>query len=611
MTFHDMIYPTSKYAYFASIAMLFVLALPVRGQAQIASAPTAGPGSVFPRLNILTMLEPQHKMEFDLLVQSLIAIENMSPEDPRSFFAIAGIHGLPYEAYNSSTAPDFNWTPELAQPQWGGYCHHGDVLFPTWHRAYMLQIENSIREQAASIARKYKDDNLKKDYLEAANRLRFPFWDWAAEVTATEGIPDVFTNKTLTVNMPPYNLPAPVANPMRAFSFTKSVGTPFGAGDQYNPQNGALYTVPPGYIYMAPGFSTVRQPVSGYATNDTMLNESVKISAATTFIPGLYDMFQVPDFRVFSNHYATAPIKGYQNATQFLYYASLEGLHDSIHRAVGGLGGHMRFNTMAGFDPIFFFHHSNVDRIFALWQHMYPEQWIEASTAIQGTFTVPAGSTIDENTALTPFYSPSGSYYVSTDLRDVTQLGYTYPELIDADTNGIDSTEFRKKMLEYYRPNKEDTFTTRWYLGFKDVTAKQLPGAFSIHVFINPDDIPTTDTPLQNNENYCGSADFSSGKTTEVQKFDGQVSLTNCFANLYLTKYPVIGNPSTTNITDALATLAGYPLLYSDLYYVIEGFDGSDFSEYVTMPENTIFYVYEQGGEMYRGSVPDRPNVIG
>ena len=73
----------------------------------------------------------------------------------------------------------------------------------------------------------------------------------------------------------------------------------------------------------------------------------------------------------------------------------------------------------------------------------------------------------------------------------------------------------------------------------------------------------------------------------------------------------MIGNPSTANITEALETLAGYPVLYSNLYYVIEGFDGSDFSEYVTMPDNTIFYVYEQDGDTYRSSVPKTPNIIG
>lgn len=598
--------------YYPCILLYIVLVsgMPVLGQPQSVSA-SPGDETVFPRLNILTMLEPQHKMEFDLLVQSLTAIQNMSPEDPMSFFAIGGIHGMPYEPYNGSTVPDFEWTPELPQPQWGGYCHHGDVLFPTWHRAYMLQIENSIREKATTIAGTYKDENVKKAYMEAANRLRFPFWDWAADVTATEGIPKVFVNRTLMVNTPPFNLPTPLVNPLRGFSFTKTVGTPFGAGDQYNPQNGALYTVPPGYIYMTPGYSTVRQPVGGFATNETMLDESVKISAATTFIPGLYEMFQVPDYRVFSNHYAAAPVNGYQNATQFLYYASLEGLHDSIHRAVGGLGGHMRFNTMAGFDPIFFFHHSNVDRIFALWQRMHPDQWIEPSVGIQGTFTIPAGATVDENTPLTPFYSASGDYFVSTELRDVAQLGYTYPDLIEADLAGLDSAEFQKQVLKYYKPNKEDSFTTLWYLGLKDVTAKQLPGAFSIHVFINPDEPPTVSTSLKNNPNYCGSADFSSGKTTAIQKFDSQVSLTKCFESLYLTDHPVIGNPSTANITEALETLAGYPVLYSNLYYVIEGFDGSDFSEYVTMPDNTIFYVYEQDGDTYRSSVPKTPNIIG
>jgi tyrosinase len=549
-------------------------------------------------------------MELDLLVQALTAIENMSPDDPKSYYAIAGIHGMPYEPYNGSTVPDFQWAPELAAPQWGGYCHHGDVLFPTWHRAYMLQIEGVIREQATAIAGRYSQGSVRNAYIKAANRLRFPYWDWAAEVTGTRGIPDVFTNNTLMVNTPPYNLPTRAANPMRAFSFTKTTGTPFGVGDQYNPQNGALYAVPPGSVYMAPGYSTIRQPTRGYATNDTLLTEAVKISALTTFIPGVYELFQVPDFRVFSNHYATAPIQGYQNATQFLYYASIEGLHDSIHRAVGGLGGHMRFNTMAAFDPIFFFHHSNVDRLFALWQHIYPDQWIQPSIAIQGTYTIPAGTSVDDSTPLTPFYSPNGEYFVSFELRDVIQLGYTYPELMETD-NGRNTTAFKRKILNYYRPNKSDAFSTRWYLGLKNVTATQLPGAVSIHVFINPDERPTVDTPLQGNPNYCGSADFSSGKTSAIQTFDGEVSLTKCFEILHLTLYPVIGNPSTANITDALSSMAGYPVLYSNLFYVISGYDGSDFSEYVAMPDNTIFYVYEQGDERIRGSVPKTPNIIG
>ena len=29
------------------------------------------------------------------------------------------------------------------------------------------------------------------------------------------------------------------------------------------------------------------------------------------------------------------------------------------------------------FDPIFFLHHCNVDRIYAFWEYVYPEYWID------------------------------------------------------------------------------------------------------------------------------------------------------------------------------------------------------------------------------------------
>ena len=29
-----------------------------------------------------------------------------------------------------------------------------------------------------------------------------------------------------------------------------------------------------------------------------------------------------------------------------------------------------------GFDPMFFLHHCNVDRIYAFWEYVYPEYWV-------------------------------------------------------------------------------------------------------------------------------------------------------------------------------------------------------------------------------------------
>ena len=52
----------------------------------------------------------------------------MKVDQPKtlSWFSIAGIHGLPYEAWDSSFGT-----------QKTGYCTHGSNLFPTWHRAYI------------------------------------------------------------------------------------------------------------------------------------------------------------------------------------------------------------------------------------------------------------------------------------------------------------------------------------------------------------------------------------------------------------------------------------------------------------------------------------------
>ena len=59
-------------------------------------------------------------------------------DDIQSYFAVAGIHGLPSKPWNGATGdPPFDPTTG----QWGGYCTHGSVLFPTWHRPHLMLFE--------------------------------------------------------------------------------------------------------------------------------------------------------------------------------------------------------------------------------------------------------------------------------------------------------------------------------------------------------------------------------------------------------------------------------------------------------------------------------------
>lgn len=79
------------------------------------------------------------------------------------------------------------------------------------------------------------------------------------------------------------------------------------------------------------------------------------------------------------------------------YASSLEKIHDNIHVYTGG-DGHMGDPNVAGFDPIFFLHHCNVDRILALWQAINYDSYVPESTANDGTWTLKPQSKVDSET---------------------------------------------------------------------------------------------------------------------------------------------------------------------------------------------------------------------
>ena len=90
------------------------------------------------------------------------------------------------------------------------------------------------------------------------------------------------------------------------------------------------------------------------------------------------------------------------------FQSSLSGPHGWVH---GNVGGQMASVPYAGFDPIFFLHHCNVDRVWALWQttHSGPLPANEASLELE------------------PFNkSYSGDWKTGADFATTVQLGYRY-----------------------------------------------------------------------------------------------------------------------------------------------------------------------------------------
>ena len=161
-------------------------------------------------------------------------------------------------------------------------------------------------------------------------------------------------------------------------------------------------------------------------------------------------------------------------------------MHNAIHTLVGQ-NGHMAFVPYAGFDPIFWLHHTNVDRLFAIWQAIYPDAYTTPQADSEGTFTIAPGNMDDINTresfhpslygsfrshqnmwhfpyttpicaekdvALTPFHAADNStLYTSATARSTRSFGYTYPEVTDWNVTADQlSSNTRANLNKLYNP---------------------------------------------------------------------------------------------------------------------------------------------------------------
>jgi tyrosinase len=387
-------------------------------------------------------------------------IQQLKPQEWRSFFALGGLHGEPFLLRHAVN----RLPPVDTYAYWGGYCNHGNILFPTWHRAYLHCLEKALQSIVPGVM--------------------LPFWDETDDYSLANGVPDIFTRPT--VNLPSRGLMG-IPNPLRSFTLPISV-----SDNYWQDQNASADEAHP--YYKRAGYTTVRYPLSGlvgnfgdseltYAHNqqytnqdhnDTLLNNNIMAwlnGPEPTHPPppagaNLYASYRTclfaPNYTVFSNTTSAAAWNAELPATS-PQVVSLEEPHNDLHLAVGGFdapqfdppqissgsdglvpgaNGDMGENNTAAFDPIFFFHHCNVDRMFWLWQKLHGQtrtlQVDEKMTGYPGTSSndaqgptpgvAPGSSLTLDGTALDPFRNPATSKpYVSTDCVDIeNQLHYTY-----------------------------------------------------------------------------------------------------------------------------------------------------------------------------------------
>ncbi|CAG8953591.1 hypothetical protein HYFRA_00010050 [Hymenoscyphus fraxineus] len=424
-----------------------------------------GPGGSAPLRLEVRELEKNATM-WTLYLLGLDWMQSINQEVKYSYYQLMGIHGRPFLTYDQvSPAPGMENS---------GYCHHIDILFPTWHRPYNILYEQTLQYLMLVIANMYPEGFVRDRYVEAAQSFRIPYWDWAV---VPEPGQSVFPS---SVQQSSVRLDGPkgrqiIDNPLFTYIF--------------QPLDTAQLPDEPFNKFP----TTMRYPTTSdaNAVSQNSLVAKQLDNSAPSFRSRIYNLLtNYHDYATFSN---TAWIPASQNK-DFEKFDSLESIHDQVHGLVGS-GGHMSYIDYSGFDPIFMLVHCNMDRIFAIWQTLNPSDYVNPETSLMGSYTVPKGQLEDTNTPLSPFRMMNGQMWNSTGIRYTTDFGYAYPET--ANGTGVDiRAQAVSAVNKLYGPNPQGTVPgviardtsngleyREWIANIR-VLKYALDGPFFIHIFL-------------------------------------------------------------------------------------------------------------------------------
>ncbi|KAF4946620.1 hypothetical protein FSARC_14156 [Fusarium sarcochroum] len=362
------------------------------------------------------------RYKWDLFILSMSMFQDVSQDDPASWYQVAGIHGVPFEPWNGVEP-----APGASQ---SGYCTHNSVLFPLWHRPYLTLFEQELYRMANVIASMFPNGTQRQAYQDAARDFRMPYWDWA--MAAPEGethFPDVFWNATISQNGP--RGVQDIRNPLYSYKF--------------HPRNETALIWSP----LKDWDETKRAPNSSESNpNPTSDNEEVNtvlLSKLPQIQQRLFILFSsYKDFNNFGN-------KAWAVSQNLSTLDSIESVHDIVH-IYGGLQGHMTYVPLSSFDPLFLLHHCMTDRLVAIWQALNPDSWLTPMPAGENSFTTLKGEMQDSKTPLAPFFaSDDGTFWDSDMSRTTEAFGYSYA---DTDSTGKQKEDVREELVKKI---------TKWY----------------------------------------------------------------------------------------------------------------------------------------------------
>ncbi|KAF2197120.1 Di-copper centre-containing protein [Delitschia confertaspora ATCC 74209] len=394
--------------------------------------------SVPPRKELSKLSEE----EWYLYVEGLkrFQAEPIDDEHPLSYFQIAGIHGLPYQTWPNMS---FN-TDGPEKMAESGFCTHNSIRFLTWHRPYLALFESALHAHVKAAAKEIKSPDREK-YVAVADTFRMPYWDWARR-TEDHFPREALHDKVKTV------APRSEASTRRKDTYNPLHHYPFPSGVPKDITKGYESTV------RWPDYPDAEERLE--ARINTFYNNvdqperfpSRNLTERVAYILLAYRRFGSMSNNAWRSKDPNDKIKDAEN------WGSLEGIHNAVHNYTGDTG-HMGGIETSAFDPVFWLHHTNIDRLFAIWQALQQDKaedvtYVTDKLSEENTFALPRGQLEGIDTPLYPFRKTEKEWYTSKTTVRCEEFGYTYPEIV-----GIDETPTApqkaglvRTISEYYAP---------------------------------------------------------------------------------------------------------------------------------------------------------------
>jgi tyrosinase len=343
------------------------------------------------RKEIFSLSEAEGQ-RFVAAVQRLM--ENNSAGEPETseWFRIAGYHGWPSD-----------------------YCNHGEETFPSWHRAYLLEMETALRKA---------DKELGND-----GDIGLPYWDW-------------------------------IKNP----SFPPIIRKQFSE--------------------LPPKFFQAQGAGASVALNRRNSDETIELNLRNANLKQLVD-----DCLSVDEHWKHA-------STRWRRGSSIETPHNSLHVAIGYP---MTTVAHAAFDPVFWLHHANVDRIHEAYLMRHPDSRQEFA-ATQRRLAQERGEEDRFTAWLDPFInSKTGEPFIPTDSFEIKDLGYRYDETMEPSMFG----GVAQRALSLFSSQPE--VRPRVFCLFRDVKVLPLKKkSYMLYVLVFPNKekasawkLPSIETPVK------------------------------------------------------------------------------------------------------------------